>query len=180
MGVEPNLGWGFFGELALSEFTPVRDIDICSFFFCSQAYYRDKKYFCQRRFFLSGAFKIINNFKKIGDYMENKYKMLIAKKIELFMTENNMTNEAFGKVFDVSEWVVRRWKSGEKHMNPDQLVRLCQYWNIDLAALFSDDYSIRHINDSELSPTETEIIELYRSNEEFKILVDNATKLAQK
>ena len=111
--------------------------------------------------------------------MDDKYKMLIAKKIEFFITENNMTNEAFGKVFDVSEWVVRRWKSGEKPLNPDQLIKLCQYWSINLDTLFSNDYLIRRIDDSELSSGESEIIELYRTNDDFKNLVDTAAKIVK-
>lgn len=115
--------------------------------------------------------------------MNDNYKRLIANKIDNFISDKNMTNEDFGKVFGVSEWVVRRWRSGEKPLNPDQLARLCQYWEIDFNNLFNNDYSTNYSSSmlslSDLIPVEAEVIELYRSNDDFKNLVDNATKLAR-
>ncbi len=115
--------------------------------------------------------------------MNGNFKMLIANKIDNFISDKKMTNEDFGKVFGVAEWVVRRWRSGATQLNPDQLARLCQYWEIDFNNLFNNDYSTNYSSSvlslSDLIPAEVEVIELYRSNDDFKKLVDNATKLAK-
>lgn len=107
-----------------------------------------------------------------------KYRAIISNKIDTYLRENNIYNEDFGKIFGVSEYIVRCWRKNDTSLNPDELIKLCKYWNITIEQLFEPDYS--SISLSDLSPSELEIIEFSRENKDYKDAIVSIKNLLKK
>lgn len=107
-----------------------------------------------------------------------KYRAIISNKIDTYLRENNICNEDFGKIFGVSEYIVRCWRKNDTSLNPDELIKLCKYWNITLEQLFDPDYT--SLSSSDLSPSELETIELSRKNKEFSEVIASLKNMLKK
>lgn len=80
------------------------------------------------------------------------YKLIICKKIDSFLSTHKVTNKDFGLVFGVSEGMVRHWRNGKGSMDINQIVKLCDYWNITLYELLDikDPYNLSDIDKERL------------------------------
>ena len=78
----------------------------------------------------------------------------------------------------MSEYIVRCWRKNDTSLNPDELIKLCKYWNITLEQLFDPDYT--SLSSSDLSPSELETIELSRKNKEFSEVIASLKNMLKK
>ena len=94
------------------------------------------------------------------------YKLIICNKIDKFLSENKITNKEFGLVFNVSEGMVRHWRCGKGSLDINQIVKLCEYWNITLYELLDikDPYNLSVIDKERLRKIE--------ENESLRNLID--------
>jgi len=111
-----------------------------------------------------------------GDIMANRvepvegYKLVICKKIDNYLNTSKMTNKQFGEVFGVTEGAVRRWRSGIGALDINQIVKLCEYWNITL-------YELLDIKDPlNLSDEDKQRLRKIKDNPTLADLIDNYSK----
>lgn len=98
------------------------------------------------------------------------YKLVISKKLDEYLKEHKITNRKFGEVFNVTEGTVRYWRSGLGSMDINQIVKLCEYWNISL-------YELLDIKDpSSLSPLDRERLRKIEENPALADIIDNYSK----
>ena len=98
------------------------------------------------------------------------YKLVIANKLDKFLKENKVTNKEFGAALGVTEGAVRRWRTGLGAMDINQIIKLCEYWNITL-------YELLDIKDP-LNLTDADIERLRKLKEypELATVIDNYKK----
>ena len=98
------------------------------------------------------------------------YKLIICKKIDKYLTETKMLNKDFGEIFGVSEANVRHWRKGNTSLNINQIVKLCEQWNITL-------YELLDIKDPlNLSEIDIERLRKLRENPDLANVVDNYSR----
>ena len=98
------------------------------------------------------------------------YKLIICKKIDEYLTKTKMLNKDFGALFNVTEANVRRWRKGQGALNINQIVKLCEYWNITL-------YELLDIKDPlNLSEIDIERLRKLRENPDLANVVDNYSR----
>lgn len=98
------------------------------------------------------------------------YKLVICKKIDNYIKEHKISNKDFGEVFNVTEGAVRRWRTGIGALDINQIVKLCEYWNITI-------YELLDIKDP-LNLSEIDIERLRKINEysDLASVIDNYKK----
>ena len=94
------------------------------------------------------------------------FKLVIDEKIDRFLRENKISNKEFGEVFGVTEGAVRRWRNKIGALDINQIVKLCQYWNISL-------YELLDIKDpSNLSELDKERLRKIEANPSLADIID--------
>ena len=106
---------------------------------------------------------------KNTDYMSG-YKLIIAKKIDTYLTDSKMSNKDFGELFGVTEANVRKWRKLEGALNIDQIVTLCKFWKISINQLLDID------DENELSEIDKERLRKIKENPELATVIDNYKK----
>ncbi len=112
------------------------------------------------------------------NHKSNKFRLIVADKISRYIEENNLSNNEFGKIFDVSETTVRSWKTNKSTPDIDQLVMLCQYWGISLDQLVNEDYA--SVTLASLTPTELSVLELSRQNKDYRDTIVSLKNMLKK
>lgn len=98
------------------------------------------------------------------------YKLIICKKIDEYLKSTGMSNKDFGAIFNVGESNVRRWRSGIGALDINQIVKLCEYWNITL-------YELLDIKDPlNLSDEDKQRLRKIKDNPTLADLIDNYSK----
>ena len=80
------------------------------------------------------------------------YKLIICKKIDEYLKKTGMSNKDFGNIFNVGESNVRRWRTCIGALDINQIVKLCEYWDITLYELLDikDPYNLSDIDKERL------------------------------
>lgn len=98
------------------------------------------------------------------------YKLTIAEKIDKYLNDTHTTNSEFGKVFNVDESTIRRWRKAQSALDINQIVLLAKHWNISVDELLG----LETINS--LSSIERERLRKLEENPELALVVDNFTR----
>lgn len=106
---------------------------------------------------------------KNNEYMSG-YKLVIAKKIDTYLTKTKMSNKDFGDIFGVTEANVRKWRKLEGALNIDQIVILCKFWKISLNQLLDIE------DENQLSEIDKERLRKIKENPTLADIVDNYSK----
>ncbi len=104
-----------------------------------------------------------------NDYMSG-YKLIIAQKIDKYLTETKMSNKDFGELFGVTEANVRKWRKLEGALNIDQIVTLCKFWDISINQLLNIE------DENQLSEIDKERLRKIKDNPALADIVDNYKK----
>ena len=104
-----------------------------------------------------------------NDYMSG-YKLIIAQKIDKYLTETKMSNKDFGELFGVTEANVRKWRKLEGALNIDQIVTLCKFWGISINQLLNIE------DENQLSEIDKERLRKIKDNPALADIVDNYKK----
>lgn len=98
------------------------------------------------------------------------YKLVIAYKIDKYLNETHITNCEFGKIFNVDESTIRRWRKAQSALDINQVVLLAKHWNISVDELLGLDT----INS--LPSKDRERLRKLEENPELALVVDNFSR----
>ncbi len=104
--------------------------------------------------------------------MENMvgYKLIIANKINEYLNETHITNSEFGKLFNVDESTIRRWRKGQTALDINQIVLFANILNISVDELLGLETT------NSLSSINRERLRKMEENPELSLVVDNFSR----
>ena len=83
--------------------------------------------------------------------------MLLNEKISVIRKINNLTQEQFAEVLDISRQAVSKWEKGDSIPDIKMLIKIADYYNVTLDELVREEYDLSSIKESQMNTEEEKL-----------------------
>ena len=98
------------------------------------------------------------------------YKLIIANKIDKYLNDTHTTNSEFGKLFNVDESTIRRWRKAQTALDINQIVKFADILNVSIDELLG----LQTLNS--ISSINRERLRKLDENPELSLVIDNFSR----